>query len=113
MLHLSVPSSRTVELRYFNGSVFSFDGPLIDTISLSDPAIAVYSTYLAYNANYIHGSGLAAMFINMAAIFPCIAFDASVCRIFTLDEDGFNDGRAIIKTGESGGNLEIFSPGLG
>ena len=111
MLQVSVPSSRTVELRHFSGSVFSFDGTLIDSISLSDPAIDVSSTYLAYRPNYndLHSSGLAGLFINMAAIYPCITNDAPVCRIFTLEEDGFNDGRAFIEAGDIGNNFRIFS----
>ena len=111
MLQVTVFSSRTVELRHFSGSVFSLDGTLIDSISLSDPAIDVSSTYLAYRPNYndFHSSGLAGMFINMAAIYPCITNGAPVCRMFTLEEDGFNDGRAFIEAGEIGNNFRIFS----
>ena len=111
MLQLAVPSTRTVELRHFSGSVFSFSGTLIDSISLSDPAIDVSSTYLAYRPNYndIHGSNLAGMFINMEAIFPCIAEISPVCRIFAFEEDGFNGGHAIIESGDIGNNIQIFS----
>ena len=111
MLYLSVPSSRTVNLRHISGSDFSSQETLIDSISLSDPAINVSSTYLAYRPNYndVHGSGLAGMFINMAGIFPCIANDSPVCRIFTFDEDGFNEGRAFIESGDNGGHFQMFS----
>ena len=109
MLYLGVYSGRTIQLRHFNSSVFS-DETQIDSISLSDPAIDVSSTYLAYRPNYsdYHGSGLAGMFINMAAIFPCIVKKAA-CRIFTLEQDGFNGGRAIIESGDIGNDFEIFS----
>ena len=102
MLVLNISSERTVEL---------YHRTLIDSISLSNPAIDVSSTYLAYRPNYndLHGSGLAGMFINMAAIFPCIADRAPVCRMFTLEEDGFNDGRAFIEAGDVGNNFQIFS----
>ena len=108
MLYLGVPSSRTVELRPFSGSVV---GTLIDSISLSNPATDVSSTYLAYRPNYsdYHSSSLAGMFINMAAIFPCIAGGTPVCRIFTLEDDGFNGGHAFIESGDTGNNLQIFS----
>ena len=111
MLQLSIPTGRTVELRHFSGSVLSYEGTLIDSISLSNPAIDVSSTYLAYRPNYsdYHGSGLAGMFINMGAIFPCIANGAPVCRIFTLEEDGFNGGHAFIESGDIGNNFQIFS----
>ena len=110
MLYLGVYSDRIIQLRQFNGSVFA-DETLIDSISLSDPAIDVSSTYLAYRPNYsdYHSSGLAGMFINMAAIFPCIAKGPPVCRIFTLEQDGFNGGRAIIESGDIGNDIEIFS----
>ena len=110
MLYLGVYSGRTIQLRHFNSSVFS-DETQIDSISLSDPAIDVSSTYLAYRPNYsdYHGSGLAGMFINMAAIFPCIGNGPPVCRIFTLEQDGFNGGHAIIESGDIGNHFEIFS----
>ena len=102
MLVLNISPERTVEL---------YHGTLIDSISLSNPAIDVSSTYLAYRPNYndVHGSGLAGMFINMAAIFPCIADRAPVCRMFTFEEDEFNDGRAFIEAGDGGNNFQIFS----
>ena len=102
MLSLSISPERTVEL---------YHGTLIDSISLSNPAIDVSSTYLAYRPNYndVHGSGLAGMFINMAAVFPCTANRAPVCRMFTLEEDGFNDGRAFIEAGDIGNDFRIFS----
>ena len=113
MLYLGVSSSRTVNLKHISGSDFSFQGTAIDSISLSDPAVDVSSTYLAYRPNYsdYHGSGLAGMFINMAAIFPCYADRSTgpVCRIFTVEEDGFNGGNAIIELGDIGNNVEIFS----
>ena len=111
MLLVSVLPGRTVELRHLSGSVFSFGGTLIDSISLSNPAVDVLSTYLAYRPNYndVHGSGLAGMFINMAAVFPCTANRTLVCRMFTLDEDGFNGGHAFIESGDGGNNFQIFS----
>ena len=102
MLSLSISPERTVEL---------YHGTLIDSISLSNPAIDVSSTYLAYRPNYndVHGSGLAGMFVNMAAVFPCTANRAPVCRMFTLEEDGFNGGHVFIESGDGGNNFQIFS----
>ena len=112
MLYLGVSSTRTVELRHFSGSTFSI-GSLIDSISVSDPAVAVTSTQLAYRPTFsdLHGSGLAGIFINMEAIFPCIAdfVLGPVCRIFTAEEDGFNQGRPFIESGDIGNDIQIFS----
>ena len=112
MLELTILTGMTVELRHFSGSVYSLvGGTLIDSISLSNPAIDVSSTYLAYRPNYndYHSSGLAGMFINMGAIFPCIAEGSPVCRMFTLEEDGFNGGHAFIESGDIGNSFQIFS----
>ena len=111
MLDLSISFTRNVTLRHFSGSSFTVDGTLIDSISLSNPAIAVTSTYLAYRPNYIDGhiSGFAGMLINMGGIFPCYANYAPVCRMFTLEEDGFNKGHVFIESGDVGNNFRIFS----
>ena len=115
MLHLNILPGRTVELRHFSGSVYSRGGTIIDSISLSNPAINVSSNYLAYRPNYsdYHSSGLAGMFINMAAMFPCIAGGSPVCRIFTLEEDGFKRGRVYIESADIGNNFQIFSTSTG
>ena len=112
MLYISVLPTRTVELRHFSGSTFS-TGSLIDSISVSNPAIAVTSTRLAYRPTFndFHGSGLAGIFVNVEAIFPCIAdfVFGPVCRIFTNEENGFNQGRPFIESGDIGNNFQIFS----
>ena len=111
MLTLSASSTRNVTLHHIGASGFFFDGTLIDWISLSNPAIDVSSTYLAYRPNYYdkHSSGLAGMFINMGDIFPCTANVSPVCRIFTQEEDGFNKGHVFIESGDSGNHFRIFS----
>ena len=111
MLYLAVHSSRTVYLKHHSGSDFSRQEPPIDSISLSDPAIDVTSTHLAYRPSYsdYHGSGLAGMFINMEAVFPCFTAGTIDCRMFTHEEDGFNGGNVIIESGDSGNEFQIFS----
>ena len=47
-----------------------------------------------------HWSGLAGVFLNVEQIFPCASGQAPICRIFTFEEDGFRDGKAIIEAGD-------------
>ena len=109
MLSLSLSSTRNVTLSHVGGS--GLDRTFIDWISLSNPAVDISSTYLAYRPNYndFHGSGLAGMFINTGAIFPCAPNVSPICRIFTKEEDGFNKGHVFIESGDGGNNFQIFS----
>lgn len=94
-------------------------------ISLANPYESAVSpdNLLAYRPNFKdrHNSGLAGIFINIEGVFPCtIGLDDShtltgpSCKLFTNEEDGFNDGRAIIELGDAGnGEVEIFGSNVG
>ena len=90
-------------------------------ISLKDPAKSAVSSdnLLAYYPKFAdrHHSGLAGIFINVEGIFPCIAklheetlLKGPSCKLFTSEEDGFRDGKAVIELGDAGnGELkEVF-----
>lgn len=76
---------------------------------------------LAYRPNFVdhHTSGLAAIFLNIRAIFPCLSGRsiAPVCKIFTYEDDGFRNGHAFIESGDSstdfgdvfGNNIPTFA----
>ena len=90
-------------------------------ISIQDPAKSAISSdnLLAYYPEFAdrHNSGLAGIFVNVEGIFPCMAklhedktLRGPSCKLFTSEEDGFNDGKAIIELGDVGnGELqEVF-----
>ena len=59
-----------------------------------------------------HDSNLAGIFINLEGVFPCLESLSNyypICRVFTEEEDGFRNGRALIDAGDIGNNFHIFS----
>lgn len=109
------PSS--VVLQNISGNDIGYEvGTDIATLNNFNPLTASTSTnnLLAYRPNYqdSHTSGLAALFVNIEGVFPCIAGTPEhypVCEVFTYDEDGFRNGRALIEAADCGNNLRIFS----
>ena len=87
----------------------------IATISGFDPSSAsTDSNLIAYRPNFndFHSSGLAGMFVNIEGVFPCVAGLPEyhpVCSLFTYEEDGFRNGRAVINAGDIGNNFNIFT----
>ena len=75
---------------------------------------------LAYRPNFadFHTSGLAAIFVNIQGIFPCLSREAApICKIFTYEDDGFRNGHTIIEGGDGsidfgdafGNNIPTFA----
>ena len=60
---------------------------------------------LAYHPNFAdyHTSGLAAIFVNIQGIFPCLSgrISGPICKVFTYEGDGFRNGHAIIESADS------------
>ena len=59
-----------------------------------------------------HQRNLAGVFINLEGVFPCLAPLTTyypICRVFTEEEDGFRDGKALIDSGDLGNNFRVFS----
>lgn len=57
-------------------------------------------------------SNLAGIFINLEAVFPCLAPLTNyypICRSYTDEDDGFRGGRALIDTADIGNDLRVFS----
>jgi len=52
---------------------------------------------------------LAGVFLNLENIFRCISDEYPICHIFTYEEDGFNNGKAIIEAEDIGNNFRVFS----
>ena len=84
------------------------------TISNSSQAQTSPNNLLAYRPSYndYHNTNLAGVFINLEGVFPCLVPLTTynpICRVFTEEEDGFRNGRALIDAGDIGNNLRIFS----
>ena len=109
-----------MELRNVTGRHVGLGGgDIIAVIDNFNPSISSRSTnnLLAYRPNYSdsHTSGLAAMFVNIERVFPCIAGTFRfypACKTFTSDEDGFRNGRAIIDVADYGNHFTIFGSGV-
>ena len=84
------------------------------TISDSSRPRTSSNNLLAYRPRYndLQRSDLAGVFINLEGVFPCLAPLTNynpICRVFTEEEDGFRDGKALIDCGDIGNNLRVFS----
>ena len=86
------------------------------TVSMSNPSEAVTSSdnLLAYRPRFsdIHNSNLAAIFINLEDVFPCIQLLSGylpICSTYTEEDDGFRGGRALLGSADMGNQFRIFS----
>lgn len=88
---------------------------IIATINSFNPSSSsTASNLLAYRPNFVdlHTSGLAAVFVNIEGVFPCVVGSPEyhpVCKLFTYEEDGFRNGHAVIDAADIGNNFNIFS----
>lgn len=117
MLRIFSDNARNVFLYRHNTTTLNLANQMfLARLSLSNPSINVVepTNQLAYRPRFSanHGSNLAVMFINIEAIFPCVAnidYNA-ICRVFTDEDDGFRGGRAIIDSGDNGNSFRgVFS----
>ena len=116
MLRIFSDGGRTVYLYRSNTTTLLLSNQMeLARLSLSNPNIAVDSptNLFSYRPMFSgnHRSELGVMFINIEAIFPCVAntdYNA-ICRTFTDEDDGFRGGRAIIDSGDDGNTFSVFS----
>ncbi len=85
---------------------------LTASVSLVEPSKADTSTnnLLAYRPRY--NSGLAAVLINLNGLFPCIQgrpVERPLCFRVTYEEDGFNQGKAILETADGGNHFRVWA----
>ena len=110
--------SNTRQLRLYRLNHFtidySIDAPLA-TVSVTNGSQAATSSnnLLAYRPSYndAHNSNLAGIFINLEGVFPCIVplnNYIQICHLSSAEEDGFRHGKALIGSGDSGNNFQIF-----
>ena len=69
---------------------------------------------IAYRPRFsdYHNSNLAGVFINLEGVCPWFEQVTNynpICRVFTNEEDGFRNGKALINTADSGNDFRIFS----
>ena len=83
-------------------------------VILSDQNVTSSNNLLAYRPRYrdVHNSNLAAIFINLEGVFPCLVPLTDyypICSVYSEDQDGFRGGKAIIGASDSGNTFHIFS----
>ena len=84
------------------------------TISSSSQPLTSSNNLLAYRPRFddTHNSNLAGIFINLEGVFPCLVSLSDyypICRVFTAEEDGFRNGRALIDAGDIGNHFRVFN----
>ena len=117
LMRVAMSSSRRLRLYATNHStlqVTDYTQLAQITISNSSQDQTSSNNLLAYRPRFSdgHNSNLAGVFINLEGVFPCLAPLTNyypICRVFTDEEDGFRDGRALIDSGDIGNNLQVFS----
>ena len=92
------------------------DATQLAVITITDSSRPVTSSnnMLAYRPRFAdnHNSNLAGVFINLEGVFPCLQSLTSyypICRVFSEEEDGFRNGKALIGSGDIGNNFRVFS----
>ena len=115
ILIIATSNSRELTLLAANHSTLLFsDYSELAQISISDSSQAATSSnnLLAYRPRFSdsHSSNLAGVFINLEGVFPCLEQVTTynpICRVFTEDEDGFRNSKAIIEGADS--RFGVFS----
>ena len=110
-------SDRWVQLHATNHSTMlsSEDTMLAEMrINWSGQNVTSSNNILAYQPRYLdeHNSNLAALFINLDRVFPCLVPLTAyypICTIFSNEEDGFRGGKVVIGASDSGNSFRVFS----
>ena len=110
-------SGRRLTLSAANHStLLSSDSSLLAQIFITNSSQAATSSnnLLAYRPRFndYHNTNLAGAFVNIEGVYPCLAQLSNyypICRVFTEEEDGFRNGKAVIDTADIGNNIRVFS----
>lgn len=117
LLRVAMNTNRRLQLYTTNHTtLLTSDSVQLAEVTISDSSQASTSSnnLLAYRPRFgdLHGSGLGAIFINLEAVYPCLAQLSGyrpLCSTLTEEEDGFRDGRALIDAGDIGNNIQVFT----
>ena len=115
MINIYMDATRRLTLLMRNHTTLTTSTPLAN-VSISNPSEAVTSSnnLLAYRPRFsdIHNSNLAAIFINVEGVFPCIQSLSGylpICSTYTEEDDGFRGGKALLSSADIGNQFRIFS----
>ena len=117
LLRIIMDGNRQLKLFALNHTTLQdTDATKLATLSLSNSSQAVTSSnnLLAYQPRFadIHNSNLAGVFINIGGVFPCLqslSIYLPICQVFSEEEDGFRDGKALIGASDHGNDFRVFS----
>ena len=107
-----------LELHWTNHTTLQIgDATQLAAITISSSSLSVTSpnNLLAYRPRFDdhHDSNLAGIFINLEGVFPCLESLSNyypICCVFSEEEDGFRNGRALIDAGDIGNDFRVFNP---
>ena len=103
----------TLSLYNTDGSTLSSE-ILVASVPVGDESVVSEHSVIAYVPSYADKdeSMLGTGFLNLEAVFPCIAgsglSDVARCTKNTLGEDGFNKGNPVIGMADRGKFVDIF-----
>ena len=111
LLHIGTGDNRELRLHITNHTTLQISTKIAN-VSLANPSQAVTSpnNLLAYRPRFT--GDLAGVFINIEGVFPCLQSLSSyspICQVFSGEEDGFRDGKALISAGDVGNDIRVFS----
>lgn len=103
-------SPTMARIQLLNGTTFSTVGNTSEIHFNSYTSSTSRDNTIAYRPNYRDrdGSNLATLFVNLEALYPCIAGlgNSLVCQAFA---NGLTGGRSLIQGAEIGNHFRIFS----
>ena len=115
---------REIQIRWIDGGTLQLKKKIIDSISIGYGCNDKNSPkkYIGYRKLYCTKKNknghcpkrkLAAIFINLDKLFPCAKKGhKTIAHAFSYEEDGFNQGKALLEAADTGGDFEIFGKGV-
>ncbi|XP_019853127.1 PREDICTED: uncharacterized protein LOC109582697 [Amphimedon queenslandica] len=110
LLYLWTDGSRVLKIKKVNGGTLRTSGRLLQRMYMGNGRRSKTGRYLAYRPRFrgYHYTRLGAIFVNLNRLFPCARSTRISCRRFTIEEDGFLKGKAIIEAADLGNHFRVF-----
>ncbi|XP_019853143.1 PREDICTED: uncharacterized protein LOC109582705 [Amphimedon queenslandica] len=110
LLYLWTDQSRVLKIKKMNGGTLREGNKLLQRIYIGNGRRSKTGPYMAYRPKFrgYHSTRLGAIFVNLNRLFPCARSTRVSCRRFTIEEDGFLKGKAIIEAADLGNHFRAF-----
>ena len=106
-------SSLRITFQRINSESFQVVGSASTINTPSSSSSTSTDNLIAYRPSYSdpHRSNLGTIFINLDAIYPCIATSQDIsCKLFPNEDDGFRGGKAILEAMDDNSAFGSGSP---